>query len=202
MSFPYQIRSFDDYLEQYKKSIEQPEKFWAGVAENFTWKKKWNKVLDWNFKEPFLRWFEGAKLNITENCLDRHLADKGDQPAIIWEPNDPTQKNRVLTYKQLYADVCRFVQVLKNNGVEKGDRVCIYMPMIPELAIAVLACARLGAIHSVVFGGFSSQSIADRIEDAKCKIVITADGGNRGPKDIRLKATIDEALQRRPRFKK
>ena len=189
MNFPYQIQSFDDYLQQYKKSIEQPEKFWGGVAENFTWKKKWDKVLDWNFKEPRVRWFEGAKLNITENCLDRHLADKADQPAIIWEPNDPALPNRVLTYKQLYVEVCRFVQVLKNNGVQKGDRVCIYMPMIPELAIAVLACARMGAIHSVVFGGFSAQSIADRIDDAKCRIVITADGGNRGPKDIPLKAT-------------
>jgi len=196
MSFPYQISSFDDYLEKYRKSIEQPEKFWTEVAENFTWKKKWDKVVDWNFREPRIRWFEGARLNITENCLDRHLADKGDQPAIIWEPNDPTQKNRTLTYKQLYTEVCRFVRVLKNNGVQKGDRICIYMPMIPELAIAVLACARMGAIHSVVFGGFSAQSIADRIEDAKCNIVITADGGNRGPKDIRLKATIDEALQK------
>jgi len=196
MSFPYQIRNFDDYLAQYKKSIEHPEKFWQEVAENFTWKKKWDHVLNWNFKEPRVRWFDGAKLNITENCLDRHLSDKSDQAAIIWEPNDPGQEKRVLTYRQLYREVCRFAQVLKNNGVQKGDRVCIYMPMIPELAIAVLACARMGAIHSVVFGGFSAQSIADRIEDAKCKVVITADGGNRGPKDVRLKATIDEALQK------
>jgi acetyl-CoA synthetase len=196
MHFPYQIQSFDDYLEQYKKSIEQPEAFWGGIAENFTWKKKWDKVLDWNFKEPRVRWFEGAKLNITENCLDRHLPEKAAQPAIIWEPNDPAIPNRVLTYQQLYVEVCRFVQVLKNNGVQKGDRVCIYMPMVPELAIAVLACARMGAIHSVVFGGFSAQSIADRIEDAKCRIVITADGGTRGPKDILLKATVDEALQK------
>jgi acetyl-CoA synthetase len=202
MSFPYQIKSFEDYLEQYKISIEQPEKFWAGVAENFTWKKKWDKVLEWNFKEPRVRWFEGAKLNITENCLDRHLADKTSQPAIIWEPNDPAQKNRILSYRELYISVCRFVQVLKNNGVRKGDRVCIYMPMIPELAIAVLACARMGAIHSVVFGGFSAQSIADRIEDAKCKVVITADGGNRGPKEILLKATIDEALQKTSHIQK
>ena len=202
MSFPYQIRSFDDYLEQYKKSIEQPEKFWSEIAENFTWKKKWDKVLDWNFKEPRVRWFDGAKLNITENCLDRHLKDKASQPAIIWEPNDPTHPNRILTYQQLYVEVCRFVQVLQNNGVQKGDRICIYMPMIPELAIALLACARMGAIHSVVFGGFSAQSIADRIEDAQCKVVITADGGNRGPKDIRLKATIDEALGKTAHIKK
>ena len=194
MSFPFQIKSFDEYLDQYKISIEQPEKFWSSVAEHFTWKKKWDQVLDWNFKEPRVSWFKGAKLNITENCLDRHLADKADQPAIIWEPNDPSAPNRILSYKELYIEVCRFVQVLKNNGVQKGDRVCIYMPMIPELAIAVLACARMGAIHSVVFGGFSAQSIADRIDDAKCRVVITADGGNRGPKDILLKATIDEAL--------
>ncbi|HEY2347583.1 MAG TPA: AMP-binding protein, partial [Puia sp.] len=196
MNFPFQIKSFDDYLEQYKNSIEQPEKFWGSVAENFTWKKKWDKVLDWNFKEPRVRWFEGAKLNITENCLDRHLADKGEQPAIIWEPNDPSSPNRILTYRELFTEVCRFVQVLKMNGVQKGDRVCIYMPMIPELAIAVLACARMGAIHSVVFGGYSAQSISDRIDDAQCKVVITSDGGNRGPKDIRLKATIDEALRK------
>jgi acetyl-CoA synthetase len=196
MSFPYQIQSFEDYLEKYKASIEQPEKFWSGVAEHFTWRKKWDKVMDWNFKEPRVRWFDGAKLNITENCLDRHIIDKADQPAIIWEPNDPAQKNRVLTYRELLKEVCRFCHVLKNNGVQKGDRVCIYMPMIPELAIAVLACARMGAIHSVVFGGFSAQSIADRIDDAKCKIVITADGGTRGPKDVLLKATIDEALKK------
>jgi acetyl-CoA synthetase len=202
MSFPYQIRSFEEYLEHYKKSIEQPEDFWGGVAEHFTWKKKWDQVLSWNFKEPRVRWFDGARLNITENCLDRHLADKGTQPAIIWEPNDPSQKNRILTYKELYTEVCRFVQVLKNNGVQKGDRVCIYMPMIPELAIAVLACARMGAIHSVVFGGYSAQSIADRIEDARCRIVITADGGNRGSKDIRLKATIDEALKKTAQVQK
>jgi acetyl-CoA synthetase len=202
MSFPYQIQSFEDYLEKYKASIEQPEKFWSGVAEHFTWRKKWDKVLDWNFKEPRVRWFDGAKLNITENCLDRHLIDKADQPAIIWEPNDPSQTNRVLTYRELFNEVCRFCQVLKNNGVQKGDRVCIYMPMIPELAIAVLACARMGAIHSVVFGGFSAQSIADRIEDAKCKLVITADGGTRGPKDVLLKATIDEALQKTAQIKK
>jgi acetyl-CoA synthetase len=202
MSFPYQIQSFDDYLTQYRKSIEQPEEFWGEVAEHFVWKKKWDRVLEWNFKEPRVRWFEGAKLNITENCLDRHLKDKADQPAIIWEPNDPSSPNRILTYQALYTEVCRFVQVLKNNGVKKGDRVCIYMPMVPELAIAVLACARMGAIHSVVFGGFSAQSIADRIEDAQCRIVITADGGGRGPKDIPLKATIDEALSKTSRIQK
>ncbi|HEY4155758.1 MAG TPA: AMP-binding protein, partial [Puia sp.] len=196
MSFPYQIHSFEEYLSEYQKSIEQPEKFWSGIAENFTWKKKWDKVLEWNFKAPKVEWFRGAKMNITENCLDRHLADKGDHPAIIWEPNDPAEKNRVLTYKELHAEVCRFVQVLKNNSVKKGDRICIYMPMVPEAAIAVLACARMGAIHSVVFGGYSAQSIADRIDDAGCKLVITADGGHRGGKDILLKETMDEALQK------
>ena len=189
-------------LHNIKTASNSLRYFGVNVAENFTWKKKWDKVLDWNFKEPRVRWFDGAKLNITENCLDRHLADKGDQPAIIWEPNDPRDKNRILTYKELYIEVCRFVQVLKNNGVKKGDRVCIYMPMIPELAIAVLACARMGAIHSVVFGGFSAQSIADRIEDAKCRVVITADGGNSGSKEIRLKATIDEALNKTAHIQK
>src|SRR5450432_1368353 len=170
MSFPYQIRSFEDYLEQYKISIEEPEKFWGGVASHFTWKKKWDKVLEWNFKEPEIKWFSGARLNITENCLDRHLAEKGDQPAIIWEPNDPTEAHRVLTYKELHFKVCQFATVLKNNGVKKADRICIYMPMVPELAIAVLACARIGAIHSVVFGGFSFKSLSDRIQDADCSI--------------------------------
>ncbi len=202
MSFPYQIHSFEEYLSEYQKSIDQPEKFWADVAEHFTWKKKWDKVLEWNFKEPKAKWFQGAKLNITENCLDRHLADKGDHPAIIWEPNDPNEKNRILTFKELHTEVCRFVQVLKNNSVKKGDRVCIYMPMVPEVAIAVLACARMGAIHSVVFGGYSAQSIADRIEDAQCSVVITADGGHRGGKDILLKDTMDEALTQTGHVKK
>ncbi len=190
----FQISSIEDYNAAYQKSVEKPEEFWAEIAENFQWKKKWDKVLDWNFKEPNIEWFKGAKLNITENCLDRHLKDKGDQPAIIWEANDPTEHHRVLTYKQLHQKVSLFANVLKNNGVKKGDRVCIYMPMVPELAIAVLACARIGAIHSVVFGGFSAQSIADRINDAQCEMVITSDGGFRGPKDIPLKNVIDDAL--------
>ncbi|OAQ38732.1 acetyl-coenzyme A synthetase [Pedobacter psychrophilus] len=190
----FQIKSIEEYNAAYQKSVEKPEEFWAEIAENFQWKKKWDKVLDWNFKEPKIEWFKGAKLNITENCLDRHLKDKADQPAIIWEANDPTEHHRVLTYKQLHQKVCLFSNVLKNNGVKKGDRVCIYMPMVPELAIAVLACARIGAIHSVVFGGFSAQSIADRINDAQCEMVITSDGGFRGPKDIPLKNVIDDAL--------
>jgi acetyl-CoA synthetase len=194
MSYPYQIRSMDQYEIAYRVSITRPEEFWASVAEHFHWRKKWDKVLEWNFKDPSVKWFQGARLNITENCLDRHLAERGDQPAIIWEPNDPSEHSRVLTYKKLHEKVCQFAQVLKNNGVKKGDRVCIYMGMIPELAIAVLACARIGAIHSVVFGGFSAQSIADRLEDAQATFIITCDGAFRGAKDIPLKSVIDDAL--------
>jgi acetyl-CoA synthetase len=194
MSYPYQVKTLEQYQQAYKKSVEQPEEFWAWVAEHFQWKKKWDKVLEWNFKEPRVKWFEGGKLNITENCLDRHLASIGDRPAIIWEPNDPSEHHRVLTYKKLHEKVCQFARVLKNNGVKKGDRVCIYMGMIPELAIAVLGCARIGAIHSVVFGGFSAQSIADRLEDAQAEFIITCDGAFRGPKDIPLKSVIDDAL--------
>lgn len=196
------ITSFDHYKEVYQYSVEQPEAFWAGIADTFTWRKKWDKVLEWNFKEPKIKWFEGAKLNITENCLDRHLDTIGDKPAIIWEPNDPKEHHRVLTYRQLHDKVCQFANVLKNNGAKKGDRICIYMPMVPELAIALLACARIGAIHSVVFGGFSAQSIADRIQDAECNIVITADGGFRGAKEIPLKSIIDDALVRCPSVRK
>src|SRR5262249_43605511 len=162
------------------------------------WKRTWDKVLDWNFTGPEIKWFAGGKLNITENCLDRHLESLGDKPAIVWEPNDPSEKSRILTYRELHSEVCKFAQVLKNNQVKKGDRVCIYMPMVPELPIAVLACARIGAIHSVVFGGFSAQSIADRIQDAQCSFVITSDGGFRGNKEIPLKAVIDEALLSSP----
>jgi acetyl-CoA synthetase len=188
------INTFAEYEQVYKKSVEQPEEFWAGIARNFKWDRTWDKVLEWNFTTPDVKWFSGARLNITENCLDRYLATQGDTPAIIWEPNDPNEHHRVLTYQQLYDKVCQFSNVLKNNGAKKGDRICLYMPMVPELAIAVLACARIGAIHSVVFGGFSAQSIADRINDAECSIVITADGGFRGNKDIPLKTVIDDAL--------
>lgn len=197
-----QINSFDDYKRVYEYSVTEPENFWADVADTFQWRKKWDKALDWNFAEPNIKWFEGAKLNITENCLDRHLATLGDRPAIVWEPNDPEEDHRVLSYKQLHEKVCQFAHVLKNNGAQKGDRICIYMPMVPELAIAVLACARIGAIHSVVFGGFSAQSIADRIQDASCNIVITSDGGFRGSKEIPLKSVIDDALVRCPTVKK
>ncbi|MGI4728951.1 MAG: acetate--CoA ligase [Janthinobacterium lividum] len=189
-----QIKSFEEYQNTYNYSVTEPEKFWAEIAENFLWRKKWDSVLDWNFKEPKIKWFSGAKLNITENCLDRHLETLGDKPAIIWEPNDPEENHRVLSYKQLHQKVCQFAHVLQNNGVKKGDRICIYMPMVPELAISVLACARIGAIHSVVFGGFSAQSIADRINDAECSIVITSDGGFRGNKETPMKSVIDDAL--------
>lgn len=189
-----QINSFEQYQEAYQQSVAAPEKFWAGIAENFLWKKKWDNVLSWNFTEPNIKWFEGAKLNITDNCLDRHLIEHGDKPAIIWEPNDPEKDSVTLSYRVLHDRVCRFANVLKRNGVKKGDRVCIYMPMVPELAIAILACARIGAVHSVVFGGFSAKSIADRINDAACKLVITADGAFRGNKQIQLKEVIDDAL--------
>ncbi|GAB3886617.1 acetate--CoA ligase [Spirosoma agri] len=188
------IRTFDEYQLAYQKSVDDPEEFWAEIAQEFQWRKPWTKTLQWNFTEPNIKWFVGGKLNITENCLDRHLATKGDQPAIIWEPNDPNEAGATLTYRMLHDQVCRFANVLKRNGVVKGDRVCIYMPMVPELAIAVLACARIGAVHSVVFGGFSAQSIADRINDAQCKVVITADGAYRGNKEIPLKSTVDDAL--------
>ncbi len=194
MSYPYQIKSLEEYHAAWKKSVEDPEKFWGDIAANFQWKKPWERVLDWNFKEPSVKWFEGAQLNITENCIDRHLHDKANQPAIIWEPNNPNDPQRILTYAQLHLKVNQFAHVLKNNGVKKGDRVCIYMGMIPELAIAVLACARIGAIHSVIFGGFSAQSIADRLQDAKSEFIITCDGAFRGPKDIPLKSVIDDAL--------
>jgi acetyl-CoA synthetase len=194
MSYPYQIKSLQQYHEAYKKSIDTPEIFWNEIAETFTWQKKWDKTLEWNFKDPKVEWFKGGKLNITENCLDRHLEKNGDTPAMIWEPNDPEEHHRIITYKQLHLKVCQFAQVLLNNGVQKGDRVCIYMGMIPELAIAVLACARIGAIHSVIFGGFSAQSIADRLEDANAEFIITCDGAYRGAKDIPLKSVIDDAL--------
>jgi len=202
MSVPYQIRSLDQYNMAYSYSLTHPEEFWAGVAEHFVWRKKWDKVLDWNFTDPTIKWFEGGKLNITENCLDRHIAQSGDKPAIIWEPNDPEDSHRILTYKELLNKVMQFANVLKNNGVKKGDRICIYMGMIPELAIAVLACARIGAVHSVIFGGFSAQSIADRIQDAEASVVITCDGAYRGNKTIPLKAVIDDAMMGCPTIRK
>ena len=202
MQYPYQITSLDQYRETYKKSVEDPEGFWAGVAENFEWRKKWDKVLEWNFTEPDVKWFIGGKLNITENCLDRWAKLQPDVPAIIWEPNEPGDASRVITYSELLHQVKRFAQVLRNNGVKKHDRVCIYMPMIPELAIAMLACARIGAIHNVVFGGFSSKSIKDRIADAGCTFAITADGSFRSNKTIPLKKIMDEAIEGNDEIKK
>ncbi len=194
MHHPYQIRSIEQYQSDYQRSLDDPEGFWSFIAEHFVWKKKWDRVLQWNFSEPRVRWFEGAQLNITENCLDRHLSERAEQPAILWEPNDPKESNRTLTYQQLHQQVCQFAQVLRNNNVQKGDRVCIYMGMVPELAIAVLACARIGAIHSVIFGGFSAQSISDRLNDAQAAFIVTCDGAYRGAKDIPLKSVIDDAL--------
>ena len=189
-----QITSFEDYQQKYNQSVADPEGFWAEIAQTFQWRKPWTKTLEWDFATANTKWFVGGKMNITENALDRHLATRGDQAAIIWESNDPHEESITLTYKLLHQRVCQFANVLKKHGAKKGDRICIYMPMIPELAIAVLACARIGAIHSVVFGGFSAQSIADRINDAQCNIVITADGSFRGNKEIALKSTVDDAL--------
>ena len=194
MSYPYQIKSLEQYHTEYNKSVADPEAFWGSVAENFLWKKKWDKVLDWNFTEPKIEWFKGAKFNITENCIDRHLPERADTPAFIWEPNNPEERVRVVTYARLHKRVCQVAQMLVNNGVKKGDRVCIYMGMVPELAYAVLGCARIGAVHSVIFGGFSAQSIADRLYDAEAEFIITCDGAFRGGKDIPLKAVIDDAL--------
>ncbi len=192
--YPYQIRNKDEYEIAHRVSVNQPEEFWSSVAQHFQWRKKWNKVLEWNFTEPKIEWFKNAKLNITENCIDRHLETLGEKPAIIWEPNNPEERTRIVTYNRLHKRVCQVAQMLINNGVKKGDRVCIYMGMVPELAYAMLGCARIGAIHSVVFGGFSAQSIADRLDDANAEFIITCDGAYRGGKDIPLKSVIDDAL--------
>lgn len=202
MASQFRISSMEQYRQAYERSIGEPEAFWGDIAGNFSWQKPWDKVLEWNFEQPDIKWFLNARLNITENCLDRHLADKGDQPAIIWEPNDPSQANRIITYRELHAQVCKFAHVLKNNGVARGDRVCIYVGMIPELAIAILACARIGAIHSVIFGGFSARSIADRVQDAGAEYIITADGAFRGGKAIELKSMVDDALEQCPFVKR
>ncbi len=188
------IISYQKYKQQYQESINDPESFWQKKAENFVWRKKWEKVLEWDFTKPEIRWFSGGQLNITENCLDRHLEKRGENIAVKWIANNPNEESVSLTYNKLYSEVCKFANVLKNNGARKGDRVCIYMPMVPELAIAVLACARIGAIHSVVFAGFSAKSLSDRINDASCNILITADGGYRGAKITPLKDISDEAM--------
>jgi acetyl-CoA synthetase len=194
MQSPLSLKNIQDRNLAYQESINNPEGFWSDYAQQFTWKRKWDGVLDWNFEAPSVRWFDGAQLNITDNCLDRHLAERGDEPALIWESNDPNEASRTYTYKQLHEAVCVFAQALSNEGITKGDRICIYMGMVPELAIAVLACARIGAIHSVIFGGFSAQSVSDRVNDAQAVAIITCDGAYRGAKDIALKSVIDEAL--------
>lgn len=196
------IESFQEYQSAYQKSVQDPASFWSDVADNFLWINRWNKVLEWDFNGPDIKWFEGGTLNITDNCLDRHLITQPDDIAYIFEPNDPEKEHVTLTYKVLHERVCRTANILKRNGVKKGDRVCIYMPMVPELTIALLACARIGAVHSVIFGGFSARSIADRINDALCKFVITADGGFRGDKQIPLKEVIDDALMGCPTVEK
>jgi acetyl-CoA synthetase len=196
------INSLEEYQTHYKKSVENPEAFWAEIAETFSWKRKWDQVVDWDFKDLHIEWFKGAQLNITENCLDRHLESNGDDIAIQWEPNDPKESTVTYTYSELHEEVCRFANVLKKHGAEKGDRICIYMPMVSELAIAVLACARIGAIHSVVFAGFSAKALSDRINDADCSLLITADGSFRGAKVIGLKQIVDEALVNCPTIEK
>ncbi len=196
------ITTFEEYKEEYAKSINNPEVFWGEKANNFTWHKKWDTVLQWDFTKPEIKWFKEGKLNITEHCLDRHLERRGHQTAIKWVANNPKEANRNISYKELHAEVCKFANVLKKNGGKKGDRICLYMPMVPELAIAVLACARIGAIHSVVFAGFSAKSLSDRINDADCNIIITADGGFRGAKITPLKDISDEAMQTTPSIEK
>ena len=188
------IESISEYKIEYQKSIESPELFWEDKAQSFKWKKKWSKVLNWEFETPNVAWFIGGKLNITENCLDRHLEKIPDNVAIIWEPNDPKEAAIKITYRELYEKVSNFSNVLKSHGAKKGDRICLYMPMVPELAIATLACARIGAIHSVVFAGFSAKALADRINDAKCNILLTSDGLYRGNKQLNLKNIVDKAL--------
>ena len=192
----YHIKHLEEYYQVYRKSITEPENFWEEVAEeHFSWYKKWNKVLSWDFIKPEIKWFEGAKLNITENCIDRHLSTRGDKTAILFEPNDPKESSQHITYSELHKRVNQFANVLKDQGIRKGDRVCIYLPMIPELAISLLACARIGAIHSVVFAGFSATALSTRINDSDCKMVITSDGSYRGAKKIDLKSIVDEALE-------
>ena len=190
------IKSLSEYFKKYELSQKDPEKFWSEIANSFTWKKKWDKVLEWDFKNLDINWFKNAKLNITENIFERNLKDRGGKTAIIWEPNDPNESAINLSYQELYEMTCKFSNALKKKGVKKGDRIIIYMPMVPEAAIAMLACARVGAIHSVVFAGFSSSSLADRINDCQAKMVLTSDGNFRGSKTISVKPIVDQALEK------
>jgi acetyl-CoA synthetase len=196
------IQNQNDYQRIYQQSIDRPEQFWAEVAEGFTWKKKWENILEWDFRKPEVKWFMGGKLNITENCIDRHLPVRPNQTAILWESNDTNEPSRKISYQELHDEVCKVGNMLKSLGVKKGDRVCIYMPMVPEAAYAMLGCARIGAVHSVVFAGFSSGSLIDRINDSGCKVVLTADGAFRGDKKIDLKSIVDEALLKSPTVEK
>ncbi|MBO2545481.1 acetate--CoA ligase [Salegentibacter sp. BDJ18] len=195
----YHIKNLEEYFQVYRKSVRDPQNFWEEIAEeHFSWQKKWDNVLSWDFNKPEVKWFENAKLNITENCIDRYLFNRSDKTAIIWEPNDPEEEAQHISYGELHKKVNKFANVLKAKGIEKGDRVCIYLPMIPELAVAMLACARIGAIHSVVFAGFSSKALATRTNDADCKMLITSDGSYRGNKTIDLKGIVDKALEECP----
>lgn len=199
----YSINSLEQYFKIYRKSIRKPKKFWGEIAENnFTWYQKWDKVVEFDMQKAEFEWYKNAKLNITKNCIDRHLANKGDKTAIIFEPNNPDEPSKYITYNELYREVSAMANVLKKQGVKKGDRVCIYLPMIPELAYSMLACARIGAIHSVVFAGFSSNALSTRINDCECKLTITSDGGYRGVKTINLKGIVDEALTKSPSVEK
>ncbi|MEM8568560.1 MAG: AMP-binding protein, partial [Bacteroidota bacterium] len=189
------IQTLSGYIHEYSKSIQNPEEFWSRVADSFHWHQRWDNVVEWDFEGPDVKWFTNAKLNITENLLERHLFVLGNKPAIIWEPNDPEEAVRTITYRQLYEMVCQFANTMKAQGIQKGDRVIIYMPMVPEAAVAMLACARIGAVHSVVFAGFSATSLADRINDCEAKMVLTSDGNFRGNKKIPVKAVVDEALE-------
>jgi acetyl-CoA synthetase len=198
----YHIKNLEEYWQVYRKSLRNPESFWEEIAEeHFLWRKRWNQVLSWDFRKPEVKWFDGATLNITENCIDRHLATRANKTAILFEPNDPSEAAQHITYKELHERVNRFANVLKDRGIEKGDRVCIYLPMIPELAVSLLACARIGAIHSVVFAGFSATAVATRINDSDCKMVICSDGSYRGNKAIDLKGIVDSALKDCPGVK-
>ncbi len=200
--FPFQITSLEEYHRKYQQSLADPEGFWSDIANNFLWNRHWDKVLSWDFEEYEVKWFQGGQLNISENCLDRHLKTRDSEIAFYWEQNQPTDQKTSYTYKELHAQVCMFAEILRNNGIKKGDRICIYMGMIPQLPIAMLACARLGAIHSVIFGGFSAQSISDRIHDAQASMVICCDGAFRGAKEIPLKPIVDLALESCPTVQK